>query len=293
VPFLISPLWNERGQAQVGVFHDGGMRRCLTVDGFRRCVQIIWPETWFAYHRPLTGIVSWHGSLLEDKQDAGGTLYRRSRYYDPATGRFTQEDPIGLAGGLNLYGFAAGDPVSYSDPYGLAVCARTPGLRRGIERAVGAFDIPWGTDGCIRSTAGITFVGGRLDRLRRAFLAMVVSPTEHNVMWDNTGSFTSHSTTDGKDIRIVQSEIGGRFYWGFHGEQCPGLWASLFQGKSHADYDLAGIIAHEIGHIAGLYDGHGKPYGEDNATHMRHVFPIENLYHAHYARPRQVLRCVV
>jgi uncharacterized protein RhaS with RHS repeats len=46
-------------------------------------------------------------------------MYRRNRYYDPKTGRFTQEDPIGLAGGLNTYGFADGDPVSYSDPYGL------------------------------------------------------------------------------------------------------------------------------------------------------------------------------
>jgi len=43
----------------------------------------------------------------------------RNRYYDPSTGQFTQTDPIGLAGGLNAYGFAAGDPVSYSDPYGL------------------------------------------------------------------------------------------------------------------------------------------------------------------------------
>jgi uncharacterized protein RhaS with RHS repeats len=43
----------------------------------------------------------------------------RNRYYDPRTGQFTQQDPIGLAGGLNTYGFANGDPVSYSDPYGL------------------------------------------------------------------------------------------------------------------------------------------------------------------------------
>ena len=27
--------------------------------------------------------------------------------------------PIGLAGGLNLYGFANGDPVNFSDPFGL------------------------------------------------------------------------------------------------------------------------------------------------------------------------------
>jgi uncharacterized protein RhaS with RHS repeats len=46
-------------------------------------------------------------------------MYMRNRYYDPATGRFTQQDPIGLAGGLNLYGFANGDPVNFSDPFGL------------------------------------------------------------------------------------------------------------------------------------------------------------------------------
>jgi RHS repeat-associated protein len=67
-----------------------------------------------------TGPRSWTGSLIQNKRDLTGLLYIRNRYYDPQTGRFTQEDPIGLAGGLNAYGFADGDPVSYSDPTGLA-----------------------------------------------------------------------------------------------------------------------------------------------------------------------------
>jgi hypothetical protein len=37
-------------------------------------------------------------------------------------GTFTQEDPIGLAGGMNLYGFAGGDPVNFTDPFGLFPC---------------------------------------------------------------------------------------------------------------------------------------------------------------------------
>ena len=65
---------------------------------------------------------NWMGSLIEGQRDPGGGMYMRNRYYDPAAGQFTQTDPIGIAGGLNTYGFANGDPVSYSDPYGLFTC---------------------------------------------------------------------------------------------------------------------------------------------------------------------------
>jgi len=68
----------------------------------------------------------YYGTLLERQQDGSKLQYMRNRYYDPVTGRFTQEDPIGLAGGLNLYGFANGDPVNFSDPFGLNPCLAFP-----------------------------------------------------------------------------------------------------------------------------------------------------------------------
>ena len=61
----------------------------------------------------------WWGELVDGMRDQSGQLYMRNRYYDPQTGQFTQQDPIGVSGGLNTYGFANGDPVSYADPYGL------------------------------------------------------------------------------------------------------------------------------------------------------------------------------
>jgi RHS repeat-associated protein len=67
------------------------------------------------------------GGLIYQNRDMGGSQYMRNRYYDAATGRFTQEDPIGMAGGLNLYGFAAGDPVNYTDPFGLLDCNKKTG----------------------------------------------------------------------------------------------------------------------------------------------------------------------
>jgi RHS repeat-associated protein len=59
------------------------------------------------------------GQDVHQGRDESGFRYMRNRYYDPLTGRFTQEDPSGLAGGLNLYGFAAGDPINFGDPFGL------------------------------------------------------------------------------------------------------------------------------------------------------------------------------
>jgi RHS repeat-associated protein len=75
---------------------------------------------------PDPSIQNWYGGLVDGMRDASGQMYMRNRYYDPATGQFTQSDPIGLAGGLNAYGFAAGDRVSYSDPYGLSPCLAGP-----------------------------------------------------------------------------------------------------------------------------------------------------------------------
>ena len=48
-----------------------------------------------------------------------GLSYNTFRTYDPAQGRYTQGDPIGLEGGFNRFGYVGGNPLSYSDPYGL------------------------------------------------------------------------------------------------------------------------------------------------------------------------------
>src|SRR5437899_1705882 len=44
--------------------------------------------------------------------------YCRARYYHPGLARFVSEDPIGFAGGFNLYSYVGNDPVNYVDPLG-------------------------------------------------------------------------------------------------------------------------------------------------------------------------------
>ncbi|MCU6226783.1 type IV secretion protein Rhs, partial [Morganella morganii] len=68
-----------------------------------------------------------------------GLHYNTFRYYAPDTGRFTQQDPIGLMGGLNLYQYAP-NPVGWVDPWGWACrlnyMGRTPGKKSKTGREV-------------------------------------------------------------------------------------------------------------------------------------------------------------
>lgn len=76
--------------------------------------------------------LGWKALLWEG--DSTQLYYVRNRWYDPAIGRFVSEDPIGLAGGINDYIFAGGDPVNGSDPSGLFGGPRIPGcLDRGCN----------------------------------------------------------------------------------------------------------------------------------------------------------------
>jgi len=124
-PYSILPLWNDEGRtdrAVMGGTAAPGADTLCAAPG--RCAYVGFDRGEFPFARSGSYDGVWQGTLLVDKADATGTYYRRNRSYDPSTGRFTQEDPIGLAGGLNLYGFANGNPVTYSDPFGL--CTEGP-----------------------------------------------------------------------------------------------------------------------------------------------------------------------
>jgi RHS repeat-associated protein len=66
-----------------------------------------------------------------------GLAYNWYRHYDATLGRYVQPDPIGFAGGTNLYGYAGGNPLANVDLSGESFWGffrpllRLPGLFRG------------------------------------------------------------------------------------------------------------------------------------------------------------------
>ena len=125
----VTPHANYQGVWSYGTFRNGAT--CVAFG--QQCPN--WPGFALGMDGGTQGVdvptyTVWWGDIIRGSSGTSGLQYLRNRYYDPRTGRFTQLDPIGLAGGLNLYGFGGGDPVNFSDPFGL--CPSCVGAALGV-----------------------------------------------------------------------------------------------------------------------------------------------------------------
>lgn len=94
------PNPNWRGQYESSVTTAGVAADCsLAPSTLCPTRNIAFPAGYGIYLRPSpveegsNYTFAWAGSLVTDQQDATGNLFRRNRYYDAGTGRFTQETP--------------------------------------------------------------------------------------------------------------------------------------------------------------------------------------------------------
>jgi RHS repeat-associated protein len=67
-----------------------------------------------------------------------GLAQNYMREYMASQGRYTQNDPIGLAGGWNRFGYVDGNPLSMTDPLGLMGQGSGGNARGGSRPAAGA-----------------------------------------------------------------------------------------------------------------------------------------------------------
>ncbi|CAI2537388.1 Cell wall-associated polypeptide CWBP200 [Serratia ficaria] len=95
--------------------------------------QIVWQATYKAWGSIETLAVNeveqnlrFQGQYFDDET---GLHYNTFRYYDPQVGRFITQDPIGLAGGDNLYRYAP-SAIGWIDPLGLS-CGSDAKVLRG------------------------------------------------------------------------------------------------------------------------------------------------------------------
>ena len=83
--------------------------------------SVLSSDVYDAYGKPytITSDVYGFGAQRAITQIQTGLLLLTHRFYDPNTGRFLSRDPIGYAGGVNLYGYTGNNPVNETDPDGL------------------------------------------------------------------------------------------------------------------------------------------------------------------------------
>lgn len=91
---------------------------------------------------PQTRTASRQNAFRYDGSASVRSLYNYFRdCYDPSTGRYCQADPIGIAGGLNVYEYARSNPLTYTDPLGLDPFGSNSAGSGGFTPAPTPFDV--------------------------------------------------------------------------------------------------------------------------------------------------------
>jgi len=120
VPGSFTPLARyENGELHYAVADTvGRVQELVKEDGeiVWRGEQQLWGRETGFQREGVPGCRLRFAGQYEDEES--GLYYNRHRYYDCVTGQYLSADPVGLAGGLNLYAYAP-NPLSWIDPLGL------------------------------------------------------------------------------------------------------------------------------------------------------------------------------
>ncbi|WP_293633923.1 polymorphic toxin type 15 domain-containing protein [Shewanella sp. CG12_big_fil_rev_8_21_14_0_65_47_15] len=117
--------------------------------------QLVWQAHYSVFGKATVTINDINNPLRFQGQyfdSESGLHYNHFRYYDPETGRFISQDPIGLLGGINHYRYAPNhinwiDPLGLSCKEGLGEVAYGPPPEEPGLQSVTLLPIEWAVEG--------------------------------------------------------------------------------------------------------------------------------------------------
>jgi RHS repeat-associated protein len=119
-PGIDEPLVGQR-QPQIYYYEADGLGSITSLTTPAGAVAATYTYNSFGLQTNGTGnATNWFRYTARQFDSDTALYYYRARYYDPTTGRFISEDPIRLAGGINVYRYAKANPTNLIDPSGLS-----------------------------------------------------------------------------------------------------------------------------------------------------------------------------
>jgi RHS repeat-associated protein len=108
----LSPYWeltDRLGSVRDVIDNTGAVKDAIAYDSFGNITSETNPD--------FRGHYAWTGREFDVETDL---QYNRARYYDPSTGRWISQDPLGFdAGDSNLYRYVSNRPTDATDPSGM------------------------------------------------------------------------------------------------------------------------------------------------------------------------------
>ena len=252
--FLLCVLsFSARAEVEIHYVHNDhlGTPRHIT----NEAGHSVWSYNSAPFGAPFESIGEFNSSLRYPGQHAdeeSGLHYNHHRYYAPSLGRYVRPDPIGLAGGLNEYLYAYGNPQTFTDSLGLnADRERGPGgLRRPFGTRTGRLggEAGGGGGGSVGSAARMA------ESVKDAIRTGIGKPFRTKPNYDGAqqpydsanGRYLPYEANPGFPTSPI-ARFGAGFGAGF---------AESFAGvPSPMPVGTAGNLGHTIGRVLGAFCG--------------------------------------
>lgn len=174
-----------------------------------------------------------------------GLHFNTFRFYDPDIGRFTTPDPIGLAGGLNLYHYAP-NPIGWIDPLGW-ICKSAYSGRRGTTKAKADLE-----------RNGFTVVGEELTmKVKHPVTQKSYRIRADIIAKDKAGNYHVFEVKNGSGKLTKNQQGSGMFDMSNPANTNGGLGGGLIKpsGATQGQFEVA------------TKSGKGTPFGGNGAQH--------------------------